>query len=352
MLFNLDLADNELASIARDVLAAAVSDLLRASRLGDHLVVVSRSSCRWLQENLDLSQRENAMLSRLGQDFTQTGDLPRRARVYVSLTHEMQRDLQVNGNAIAVSVRRLVQYRLLERPILLVENIANDGDLFSFLLNNLKDIFGCNYVSFELTHGGGADLPTVFGHRIDEQRIVCGVIDSDRGSPLQANTKLAQMQRIKVDKGWPLSFPSSPPCREAENLVPLTLIMTLPSGFKNSSNDLLLGISRMEDDQALPIDERYCLFFDLKSGLTSAAFGRLNDVNKEWVRNKLLLAKLDPQTSDVAGYGDRVINQIFAENKFQSELRTLVRHQAWRRVFENFFEELIWVFTASPRIAT
>src|SRR5688572_23650037 len=110
MLFVLDLTAEELASLPRESLENAVVDLLRARRLGHHLVAISRDATAWLAENIDLSQRDRAMLARIGQDYTQVGDLHRRARVYVRLTADDVINLRVQDNRIAVSIRRLANY--------------------------------------------------------------------------------------------------------------------------------------------------------------------------------------------------------------------------------------------------
>jgi hypothetical protein len=341
-----------LPDLPRETVAAALSDLIRAHRSGHHLVVINRASAMWLTENIDLSQRDAAMLSRIAQDFTQTGDLRRRAKVYVNLSTDRASNLIVNGNAIFISLDRLTQYRLLDRAVLLIENLESDGDLYQYLLENHCTLYACNSVSFERQHGGGADLPKVLGHLVGEFKIVCAVVDSDRPSPMSNGVKFAQLTRIQRDSGWPFCFVSSPPCHESENIVPMSLVMSLPSGVRNRTNAVLLEIEGQEKRRGHALDHRYWLFFDVKEGLTADKFGKMEFSDKKWISSKLELAKIDPFERNIEGYGDNIVRQIFSENRFQSELRKLTRHHDWQNIFSSFLEDFVWILAASKRVVT
>ncbi|WP_262049079.1 hypothetical protein [Bradyrhizobium sp. Bra78] len=351
MLFHLDLVE-QLAAVDRGVLGAAIADLIRAHRLGDHLVVVSRDSASWLQAHVDLSARDTAMLSRISQGYAQTGDLRRRAKIYVDIVAGAPRRISQAGNSIQVSIELLVRYRLLERPLLLVENMDSDGDLYEFLFENHCDLHHGSSVSFDRQHGGGADLAMVFERLARNTKIVCAIVDSDRASPDAPNLKLAQLERLKQQLNWPLCFPTSPPAHEAENLVPLPIVMNLPSGVRNPTNTILLRVSQEEISNGHPLAEQFWLFFDVKEGSTPQKFGRMTENDQAWIISKAKLANIDPSEHSVAGYGDRVIGQVFAENKFKSELRKETRHPNWRDVFAGFLDEIIWVFLAGRKIIT
>jgi hypothetical protein len=210
MLFHLDVAA-DLADIDRDVLTSAIVDLIRSHRLGHHLVVISRDCASWLEANVELSARDAATLKRISQGYTQTGDLRRRAKIYVNVTAGRPENLSEAPSAIEVSIEMLVRYRLLEKPILLVENMGSDGDLYEFLFENHCDLHQCSDISFDRQHGGGADLLMVFERIARDSKIVGAIVDSDRASPNGPNPKLAELIRIKQQLNWPLCFPASPP---------------------------------------------------------------------------------------------------------------------------------------------
>ena len=351
MLFYLDLVD-ELLSVPNAALTSAISDLIRAHRLGHHLAIITRPCASWLRDNLDLSRSDDAMVARIAQDYAQTGDLHRRANIFIRLSAEPTLDLSINGNAINVSIQRLVQYRLLDPAILLIENMESDGGLYRLLLENNCHFHHCDCVAFELHHGGGADLPMVFGYLIADRRIVCGITDSDKHAPTSSDRKLDQLAHIKETANWPFCFPMSPPCREAENMIPFELVMALPSGMRNPTNAVQLRIKREELARGVQVEDRYWNFFDIKEGLNPDRFERMLPEEGNWIRAKLEFSGVDPEQKSVTGYGDSVIRQILDENKYVSELRNLTRHSSWRNVFSRFFDELVWVLAATPKIIT
>lgn len=351
MLFYLESADG-LEAMERGALSNVMSDLIRSHRLGHHLVVIDRAAAAWIRGNVDLSGADAAMLVRIAQNFAQTGDLRRRARVYVNLTTRPERNLTVSENSIFVSIDRLSDYRILDRAVLLIENLDADGDLYDHLFRNHCDLHFCNNVSFDRHHGGGADLPTVFGHLARDFKIVCAVVDSDRRSPLTAAEKESVLARVKQEANWPVCFFSTTPCHESENILPMSLVMELPSGIRNRTNGILLQIDAEERAHGERLEEKYWLFFDVKEGLTREKFEGMTQADRDWVATKLQYAGVDPLTENLTGYGDRVIRQVFAENRFQGDLRKLTRHGDWRHVFSAFLEDIVWALVASRKVVT
>ena len=352
MLFHFDESERDLAAAGPTDLAAVTVELLRARRLGHHLIVISRRTARWLRDHLDLTGRDRAMLERVEQEFAQTGALHNLAGVFIRLSLNSAHHLRVNGNAIMVSVDQLRHCRLLDQSILVIEDLESDGRLYEFLLHNHCILHGCRQISYDLRHGGGTSFPKIFAHEINERRIVCGIVDSDRNSPLSGNTKLAALISARDALSWPFGFASSPPCREAENIVPFSLIMTLPSGQGNASNSKLLQINQAEVSARQAIETYFWLFFDFKEGVKTEKFKKLNETDRAWIELKLRLARIDPYSQELLGYGDKIVSQLWNENRFLSELRRLTHHDLWRRVFALFIDEILWPFAASAKIIT
>jgi hypothetical protein len=73
---------------------------------------------------------------------------------------------------------------------------------------------------------------------------------------------------------------------------------------------------------------------------------------QSWIKTKLELAGIDPEQDSIGGYGDRVIRQVLADNRFLSDLRKMTRQRSWRRDFSSFLDELIWMVAAANRIVT
>jgi hypothetical protein len=349
MLFVLDLTEVELASISKDRLSNAVGELVRARRTGHHIVSMGRNSAKWLKDNLDLSKRDMATLDQLAYEFTQVGALARRASVYIRLIANHLGDLKVDGNAINVSIDRLHIYRLFDRPILLVENLQWDGQLYKFLLDNHGDKHSCSRIAYDLQHGGGTEFPNVFKHHAALRHVICGVVDSDKDYPSGTNPSLEKLFAIRTDEGWPLCFPASPPCRELENCIPMELVIGLPTLKTHKTNAIVVKVDASEIAGS---SDQFWLYFDIKEGLSIQRFTALDDKARDWLRAKLAAAGIDPEKQDIEGYGSKVPSQIFDGNKHQSELRRLTRQAKWCSVFDDFIKQIIWVFAASSPTGT
>jgi hypothetical protein len=351
MLFHLEFR-RELTELSADALSNPISALINAHRSGTHFVVIDRQTAKWLGENVDLSRRDLAMLDRIAQEFTQAGSLRNRAGVYVRLSADPTSHLDRQGNAITIALQRLTACRILERTVLLLENAENDGNLYEFLLRNHCDLHGISHIEFDRSHGGGADLSREFVRLMRARRIVYATIDSDADSPYSPNSKLQALAREAAQERWPLGFSMSPPCREAENLVPMEIVMGLQSGFRNPTNQIMLEVERLERGAGERPEHYYWLFFDLKLGLTSQRFRELSPNDGPWVLAKLQLAKCDPNAQDVGGYGERVVPQLFAANRMQSDLRNKTRQHDWRDVFAAFLDGILWPMIAARKVVT
>jgi hypothetical protein len=354
MLFNLDCSVAELEPVNREILDIAIRELLRSHRLGNHVVVISRPICSLLLGIADLTRADRAMLERIAHESTQKANLSKLASHYVNVTPIESDDLKITGRAIHLSFERLGKSKVLERSVLLVENLRRDGLLYSELIRNHFDMHGCTPPSYEPMHGGGNDIGAVFVSQIKGERIVCGIVDSDRSSPIHPDSpKLRALLKISNSMKWPLAFAISPPCREAENCLPMDLLMSLQCGEQNPANQFFLKVSKEERSQGHDRTHSYWLFADLKLGIDADRVAKISDQNeKDWVLQKVRLGALDLNISSVAGYGHKVFDQLAVHGEHLSRLRRLTRHPSWREIFEAFLDHLVWIFAGGHRIAT
>jgi hypothetical protein len=256
------------------------------------------------------------------------------------------------GNEVTIALIRLSNYRILEKSMLLLENVDSDGDFYAFILDNHSAFYSCDHLSFECYHGEGYDLPKVLTRLIQDGRIVFAVVDSDRYAPCSKELKVAQLSKISDELNWSLSFSSTPACREIENMIPMNIVLKLPSAVGNSANKIHLAIEEAESALALSDHELFWLYCDLKEGLHPDKLSKLAVDEREWICTKLNFAGIDPKERAISGYGEKVVKQLFADGRLLGELRDLTRHRSWRNVFSSFFEDLAWVFIATPRTRT
>jgi hypothetical protein len=351
MLINLRCTVDELDACNLQRRDEAIRGLLRAHRLGDHVVVISRELCRHLLNVADVSKSDRAMLERLAHEHTQKADLVRKAPQYI---HVCPIPIVSDGRSIPITFEQLVSTRILDRAILLVENIRRDGLLYGELINAHYDLHHCPFPSYEAMHGGGADIGAVFVEQIRRQRIVCGIVDTDRSSPDSTSmTKLDALGRIARQMNWPLAFAATPPCREAENCLPIDLMMSLQSGKTNPSNSHYLKIADHEASEGYDISRSFWLFVDLKEGLNKESINKLTDPkDREWLSEKLTTIGIDIELETLSGFGSKVFDQLATHNQHIAELRRTTRCTAWREIFSEFLDFLLWIFVGGRRVVT
>lgn len=335
------------------VVTSFAIELLRAHRSGNHLAVIERKLAQALRAGADINDRDRALLDRLTSEYSQTGNLHRKASVYIDVLPESNEDIHVMGSAIRVPINKLLASRALERPILLSENIDNDGWIYKYILTNLIDVFSCPNVDLELSHGGGEDTVSVFTHHAREARIVCTIIDSDRKSPHSPDSEKHNRLRTRDrEVGWPLSFVHAVPCHETENLLPHDLVATLPSGIVNSANQTILSISQAEINSGCDAASYYWLYFDCKNGIKSSDEENIRSEDWNWIAEKIGMSGINGKPWEISGFGDKLIQQVKSSNASIAEFRRLIRENRWLSSFAHFFSDVIWIFAASRALRT
>ncbi|MDZ4057556.1 MAG: hypothetical protein U1D69_11475, partial [Polynucleobacter sp.] len=145
MLIKIALTAIELSAFDQAALEAAVSELLRAHRLGFHLLVISRESADYLA-NLDLGAQNKALLRKLYAEFTQTGALHKKASVYLNLS--AGDNFSINGNAVDTPLKFITHENIGSPADILLEDASNDGFIVDFVLRNIGDVLRLPRVSF------------------------------------------------------------------------------------------------------------------------------------------------------------------------------------------------------------
>ena len=332
------------------LLRASVRELLRAHRMGHHLLVIGRAEAEWLRINLALDSAEKALLSELALEFTQTADLLRRApRMIVVVPHHLEQQSQSNG-VYRLSLQDAAKPYFLDRVAVIVEDIQSDGGLYSLILQALRFASKANPINWELFHGAGDRLSAVFEAKIAERRVACAIIDTDYDAPrTQAPAKAQQLRAIAQGLKWPHFTVTVLPCREAENLIPLDVVVLLPSAVERQETvNILQSIEALEDRKELPASDRFWLHFDIKQGMNATRVKKLNAEDRAWIEARLDMAGLDLSKASILGFGERVITQLLESNQACAEIRNAVSTKRWRESFAASFSELMWMCLA-PR---
>lgn len=333
---------------------SAVSELLRCYRLGHHLLVFDRRICDFILREFDLSGQEIAAVRRLRGDFTQSGSLHTSAPIHIRINTSAACKITANNVYISVPLVEFSSGSLASKAVLLIENLTNDGWLYASLIDYSRGRLHRLNAGVDLFHGGGSSVRQVLSHLVTQGRIVCTVIDSDRVTPLSAEgQKVIDIKNDIAKVGWPLAMILCPPCRELENLIPMEVIMQVPSGISSSGNSVLLDIAEAEEKYGHDYSDRFWLFFDCKLGLEETDLVRFSQAERAWINGKLNLVGIDVNSAwSIEGYGDKVINQIKVDNAHRASLRSAVREKIWCEGFGVFVERLAWMFACAPTLRT
>ena len=348
MIIHLDLSVAELDRLVGPRFGERLSELLRAHRLGNHLVVFDRVVGRWIDEHVELSSPMRATATRIAHDYTQTGDLVRRCSDYIRVIARPEGTVRRAGRAIEMSFDELTSPYVLDRVALVVEDLESDGKLYDFLCRNLRDRLRAPPLAWEIFHGGGERTALVARHKVDDRRIVSVVADSDLYWPSRdISAKHATLIRVVPEQDWPLYFVFTPPCREAENLLPWRTVALLPSAVQRiSSLDVALKIHEAESEADVLCHQRCWLHLDLKEGFV---LEKLPEDAREWIAAQLGHARISLEEFEFEGFGDRIFAQVFANGAILAVLRDEIRTREWWEMFGEFVTRLTWIGAGGPR---
>lgn len=344
--------DDQFEDIVADGrLLGIASELLRAHRHGSHLLVLERRIADRLL-TLELSQSDRALLARLGAEYTQTGGLHRSSPMYIALANTFERKIEAVASAVHVGLGAIHSTRILEVPVLLVENLSTDGWLIEQLLGVAALHAGRGAMAVDPQHGGGDDIHNVFRTLLQRKKLVVAVVDTDKNCPDGvANGKLDRLNAVLAANDWPMATAMSIPCRETENLISLDVLLAIPSAIGHATNTILLQIANVEAHGGVAADALFYSYFDIKLGSSSQSALKMAEPERDWVTQKIRLGGVAGDW-DLPGYGSRVIHQIMADGTHIGRLREMVRSKQWSGSFASFFGFLFWYFISARRLVT
>jgi hypothetical protein len=111
-------------------------------------------------------------------------------------------------------------------------------------------------------------------------------------------------------------------------------------------------IEAVEDSKNVDTNDRIWLYFDIKRGLTKETFAKLSHEEKEWIRSKLLLIELTPDSTEIPGLGDRITSVLIHSPGGLGRIAHEVRRDSWLSIFGSFIDNLLWFFLSTARIIT
>ena len=343
MLFRCRLSELNFQQISEEVLNASFLELIRAHRLGYHLLVLERPTSEFLLSKLDLNRRDRAILQRIALEYAQTGKQHLSASVYIDVDagHSIRRA----GNCISLPISFVDHGLVGHETALVVEDDETDRELYTFILNEIKRSAGLLSYRADVRHGGGEGIVGVFRRLIADRRIVVALLDEDKKSPHHPTSLKAKRLRHASDS-YVLSDVICPPCHEVENLIPNNIVFSLPCAVGCAWTSLFASIEASEAGATTATADRYWLYFDIKRGLTPGRLAGIPNPSRGWIMNKLAPVQLPNSDENDNGFGSNVVSALFESAGSLAAFRRELARRDWKDHFFPSFLNVIWWFAA------
>lgn len=359
MLIYLSFSVPQARALDASFLAQAFTSILHSHRFRLHFAVLERDLADWAVTSLPLGEADRATLRRLRQSYTQHRRMVDIADHYIRVVaadaaavgsaHTLS---EADGRAILLTLRELMNSSILSGPTsLLVEDIASDGELFSFLIENCHSVMGLPKPSYRLLHGGGDSIDSVFEATLRMGVPVAVVFDTDFDAPTTSPCAKERRLRAAVARtGARFGFVAPLPCRESENVVPAAAVLAHTHLKSCRGLPILMRIESLEGASGCAHDQRFWLYFDMKGGLAAGAYQAIEPASaRSWVAAKCASAGHDPDAEHIEGFGGRAAARVLSEGSSASALREELRTQAWQAVFGSFMRRLLWILAGGRR---
>lgn len=325
-------------------------ELVRASIVASHYVIITRSACDWANENLDLGRKYKAHLTSIKQDFTTKASI-------LQLTHNVLKvgigssGLQtLSSGGYQIGHRALLRSKYLEQPVLLVENAENDGDFVRSIFHMIKNRHPVKNFAFDTRHGGGSTIVSCFNRELSERRIAVCLVDSDKVAPSHPDSATVKGLRQVANLGTYVGEIFVTKCREVENHLPLSIIKNnnlCPS--YNSYPDLNNLIQR----EGL-VASQIWLYFDVKCGFRGIDYDskKYSRETHIWTHGKFVADDEEIKNVNLSGFGQNILRQFLDSGPAMAEFAAYIKTPLWNQSFDGFYEEMLWFFAADKRFST
>jgi len=318
------------------------SEVLRSSRRGHHIVIVPRELARWAMDNVQLSGHDQAHLERIREEFTQLGSLRNDPGSRVLKVVTLHQELQTAGDqAWSIGIEEMLAGRFLDKPVLLLENATNDGDLYTELLSHEARRRGIRSLAYQVANGGGGTTFQEVSRFANLQHIVVCVCDHDKLTPYSQNSETYRKAATTANSIDFVGTVVATPGREVENFLPLDLVIDLFPDFPSAQRSKLEGLIHA---QGTP-QPRDCLwlFFDVKEGICSTRLLQKCNSNEArgWAEAKYQIDDLEDDNTTISGFGQNIVERLLGNGAGLAKMNKFTRSQYWLQHFATWFDALL-----------
>ena len=338
-----------------------------ASQTGKHWIYVPYKVVESLMKTQILSVSALAPLTKIGEESFQYGDILADDTIpKLTIKYGPDEFKSGFGNQIIIGHRNVINGNYLSEPLLVVEDIGNDGDFYDFILNEEAKRINFSKPNFDFANlGGKAKLGKVMEKFSEQKRIVVFVIDQDsvvKISEVELEHRQTQLEKI-LNNGNCAGFVKFTPSHELENFLPISIVERVG---KNVSSDQLANLKRLIQNQGrVKSGDCLWLYYDVKKGINgkkdkSGAIGIKNYENftaedKKWLCDKYNIVELETEIEKLQfpGFGEKVIPQFLKYQNYQESFVLYINSSFegfnyWNHHFGDWLKTMLWYGCSDP----
>jgi hypothetical protein len=340
-----------------------LTNLLEAHRHGRHFFFAERGILNVLEECDFLGRVQIQTVRDIKGKYIEFDALRRRLPRTTTLFDSTRLHVASTQSTWALSIAEVLRPPTLASFHLLVENLANDGLFWDITFAAIASLDGVKIPSPRLNpvHCGGRSMDEVIAELSDEGPFYC-IVDSDRRSPFDsigaterhAENMLIQLNYIAtgetgLSRSAPWSGFSILPCREAENLVPLNILLDILSELQSPNYDFVRQIVPSQPHLNDASDREIWAFYDIKRVCDVTTLVYKSDAEEEYFdRIVARVGSTLPRIRDglLADFGR------YCTTRQVSQRRRRIASELRRSPFYSIFQELfehVYCLACSPQ---
>lgn len=350
MIIFLNTTVEQISTENQDEIDLLFSELLRASQLGLHLILINRRVCNWALDNLSLNNREKAHLAHIKSSFTQNGSLLDVAKSILYIEVGGFQLTEREPHKYYIGITSFLRGDYLSAPGLLVEHIENDGDLLKLIFSEMRRRHSVKNFNLQLLHGGGADITACLRTELSNQRIVVSIVDSDKVAPCDSSSATKNNLVREASRQTFIGMVCETPGKEIENFVPFEILYEHRRRIcpNYTCFNTLENLLTRENIRA-PLDSLW-LFFDIKKGIEADKLnGLCNPTVQTWLQDKYHLDTPSFDELNIHGFGEAILRQFLNCGEAIKQFVKFVKTEYWAQHFHEFFDLVYWYFASEPK---
>lgn len=349
MIIYLEYSAEAIESVDKEHVEIILDRLITADRDSKHLIIINRPLVEWVEENLNIGDRNASYLKKIENKYKDRIQLLRECNISIKLHFFPQAQFEKNKNQYVISTEYFKGSKYHEETELVVENKKTDGKCYTLFLESLATNKTERTIGLKTHNGGGINVAVdTWKEVIGEKKIAYCIIDSDLATPKSKGTAAETAAReCIINLGHNIAGFTKTPGRSVENLIPIQFY--LDNNIIPNHQDTQLLLSLDEIDQPSPYADSFWAYFNTKQDFNfpdTKAFKQDEEV--KWIQNKLHhLEQENIQIRIFPHKKKKVINEFLDNKAAQSKIADCIKSSIGFNHINDMLEELYWYCVSS-----